>query len=87
MKKSEAIRNIVAKHGMALTNQEIMNLCLSEHRLHCTSTQIIGTIGAYHDRMAIAGFAPDLLQAARKYVALVGNLSLAKKIMEVAVTP
>ena len=58
MKKSEAIRNIVAKHGMALTNQEIMNLCLSEHRLHCTSTQIIGTIGAYHDRMAIAGFAP-----------------------------
>ena len=84
LKKSQAIRDIVAKHGMGLTNLEIRNLCLSEHRLHVHANHVNSVVGSFHERIAISGYSSDLLNAARKYISLVGNLPLAKKILEVS---
>ena len=84
MKKSTAIKLVAGKHGLGLTNRQIQDLVLSEHRIHCTGQQIIGVVGPYHERVATAGYSRELISRAKAYLATAGDLRTAKNYLDLA---
>lgn len=86
MKKSDAIRAVVSKHG-DLTNRQIREEVLKRFGIIVYDNHLIQVAGKYADRMsAFGGFPPHSVKRAKEFLTFCGgDYRHAKRLLEMVI--
>ena len=84
MTKADAIRQIT-KSDFGLSAKQIRDLVWLKYGLRVESNQINSVVGAFKDRVLVAGYSPLLLAKARDFYRAVGDARLCKVLLGLVV--
>lgn len=80
--KSWAIRQI-AKEDYSQSNKQIAHLVWNRYGLRVKGNAICGAIGSFRDRIKLHGYSKQLLERAKNFLNLVGELRICNQLLRI----